>query len=321
MLTLVLQVLRERFHVHTIDETTEDRRSHFGPRAWIHRRFFLRDAEGRGPSPARVATAEIVIPTESARLNLRVDPNDDETLHVSVAIPFVVATYFSVRTALVDRVAKAVLPKDQRWRSGREVSLAIHDWRVWWSLWMSPDGSDSNEPRYRRGNLAVLWPLGKQTYASVPDGDPVEVQIPMPEGNVPALVKWSKVTRGYKRWPWTTTKRRAEIDPIVPVPIPGKGENSWDCGRDAIYGMHLAEGAHRGTEEAIGEFIASTLRLRREREGSWLAGVPAAPPPTYATAERAALVTLAAFARTAPGSLPHDVEKACELARSYGESP
>jgi hypothetical protein len=49
-----------------------------------------------------------------------------------------------------------------------------------------------------------------------------------------------------------------------PVPFPGKGENSWDCGEDASYGFGCAA---ETLEEGIGKFVASKLRDRGRNGG------------------------------------------------------
>ena len=54
-----------------------------------------------------------------------------------------------------------------------------------------------------------------------------------------------------------------------PIPVPGKGENSWDCDDDAIHSSH---GPHSTVHQAVAALVASGYR-ERTRYGSgpeWL---------------------------------------------------
>ena len=60
---------------------------------------------------------------------------------------------------------------------------------------------------------------------------------------------------------WNLTERvvRAEITPDTPIPHPGKGENSWDCGEDAIHSLTCQAST---THDAVGEIVKAVLRSR-----------------------------------------------------------
>jgi hypothetical protein len=57
-------------------------------------------------------------------------------------------------------------------------------------------------------------------------------------------------------------QRHAHIEAPSGVPIPGKGENSWDLDDDAIYGM--TSGA-KSVKEAVSKFMESVRKTRSER--------------------------------------------------------
>jgi hypothetical protein len=59
--------------------------------------------------------------------------------------------------------------------------------------------------------------------------------IHMPEGVYACTVKLHRDTWKRPRWPRPLRIDRATVEIPVGVPIPGKGENSWDCGEDKIY--------------------------------------------------------------------------------------
>lgn len=67
------------------------------------------------------------------------------------------------------------------------------------------------------------------------------------------------------RWPWSY-KRSVSSNLEVPNPpmFAGKGENSWDCGDDAIYGMGSREITPAKT---VGDYIKRVLEYR-ERYGA-----------------------------------------------------
>lgn len=124
-----------------------------------------------------------------------------------------------------------------------------------------------------RWTRAALWPgrewkfrpelkdrlLGKTLYTKVED-EPVRVSIPMPEGIYPATAIRSTSTWTRRRWPWgRKVSKRVEIKPDIPIPVPGKGENSWDIDDDAI---HSQIGPCASIPEAIGHIVGSALSTR-----------------------------------------------------------
>lgn len=95
--------------------------------------------------------------------------------------------------------------------------------------------------------------------------------VPMPEANYPA--EWQRT-----RYEHHNTKRLGRlrdsvlgirthelvtVEPGKPVPVPGKGENSWDCGDDAIHALS----APGSVEEVIGHLVADALRTRKRYGG------------------------------------------------------
>ena len=64
--------------------------------------------------------------------------------------------------------------------------------------------------------------------------------IRMPEGNYPAFVSVSRVERS-RFMMGTKLSWRFSVEVTDGVPMPGKGENSWDCGEDAAYSISFPE--------------------------------------------------------------------------------
>jgi hypothetical protein len=92
-----------------------------------------------------------------------------------------------------------------------------------------------------------------------------KLKIPMPEGTYDASAKLTRGTWKRPRWPFPLVVMRVSIDIPDGIPIPGKGENSWDCGPDATYGT---TGPASSIEEAVGDLVARTLETRKRRGGS-----------------------------------------------------
>jgi hypothetical protein len=66
------------------------------------------------------------------------------------------------------------------------------------------------------------------------------------------------------RWPWAYGVRESSwIEMPNPPQFAGKGENSWDCGDDGIYGAGSREVTAAG---ALGDYVKAVLR-NRERYG------------------------------------------------------
>lgn len=141
-------------------------------------------------------------------------------------------------------------------------------WRISWSSgrlslehpWIRQDGWDSRDPKWRRGPVhlrIVDWLISRQRCEVVTEPVP-DVVIPMPEGCYRAQAK--RETRTWRRrWYWPL-RRRVDVWLQIPggIPFAGKGENSWDCGDDGIWGIG------GGTvEDAIANAVGSALRSRR----------------------------------------------------------
>ena len=83
-----------------------------------------------------------------------------------------------------------------------------------------------------------------------------EVAIPMPERTYrgTCTIKHEQWKRPRLPWP-SLTIMRGHLNVPGGVPQPGKGENAWDSGEDAIYGMAcpaaIPEGAVRQLVESV----------------------------------------------------------------------
>jgi hypothetical protein len=146
---------------------------------------------------------------------------------------------------------------------GRETGFDCHNGALWVKLWAPENGWDSKQPKWMDWNFNPAdFFLGRHRH-SEQELNTTEGFLHLPEGDYPVKVTLSESTWKRPRWPFIKRQRGVEIVPETPIPIPGKGENSWDCGDDAIYSW--STGAETA-EEAGNRMVASILE-RRERYG------------------------------------------------------
>lgn len=197
---------------------------------------------------------------------------DDHDVTATLTFPHV--GYLAVSLVGVPKPLMAKLGFTGKWSDKREISLRVFDHGIWWSLWMNPDVWKSTDPKWRKGAWHPLDTIfGIQKLSREDKDAPVTVMIPMPEGQYTASVQMS--TRYYTRprWPFEVgpsilfVKQRSH-DTEIPggIPEPGKGENSYDCGDDALF---ASSGPAESVEDAIGKVVASVLRTRMKRQGHY----------------------------------------------------
>jgi hypothetical protein len=144
----------------------------------------------------------------------------------------------------------------------REIQFSIHDWTLWSSIWRKRDSWSRDDPWWMHWslNLPDLF-LGERKHSKVVLEQRV-VTVAMPEGAYEAKAELLRETWKRPRWPWPLVLLRTDVEVPAGIPVPGKGENSWDCGPDAIYGQC---GPAESIEEAVGNLVGSVLKTRRQR--------------------------------------------------------
>src|SRR6266702_6474682 len=220
-------------------------------RAWLHHR------------PQGVFGVEWNIPTRSFHIDLTVGGCEDQ-LRISVACRLF-GLYLSFER----------WPWLQKWKAardshGKETSLAIHHWALWWRVWHDEHVWKSTTPKWRHGTFHIDdFFLGKQKY-TCEYGEVQQATLTMPEASYPVEIKPMVQTWKRPRWPWPLVRKGFDIDIPGGVPIPGKGENSWDCDDDAI----MATGSSAPTIQEALDGLVKQVNKRRERYGgkNWLPG-------------------------------------------------
>jgi hypothetical protein len=201
-------------------------------------------------------------PWFSVELALNATFGDDHDVSGHLKLPVLGAFYWHIN-GIFSPSLKRRLPE------GREISLKFYEEYLWINLWaMDPSehwGKDENRFRWQR----ITWDwkrtlMGRMEYKLEQIGEPQVIVIPMPEGTYPATMQIERQTWRRTRWPWKKVRVSADIDLGRGIPVPGKGENSWDCGEDAICGM----GSGPSVAEAVSTVVKRVLETRERYGGS-----------------------------------------------------
>lgn len=156
-----------------------------------------------------------------------------------------------------------------KYPSSRMLSVAWHSESLWFCLWADPDETDYRVPFWHpcsKNRTPVIHPLdilfGKLEFSSEKlDEQPGEVVLP--EGTYPVQVVLEKRTWQRPRLPWKKkTRISTEVISAHGLPIPGKGENGWDCGEDAYYSVGTSETTLEGAVRVAAEKVLETRRSR-----------------------------------------------------------
>lgn len=198
---------------------------------------------------------------------------EDNMAQVGMALPWLGRAYFGVRVPR--RLTKGWIYQRREWkiRSGYvgawlEVLIGFDDSASDMHSYYSRRRAQGEELMWRR---LALWPgihlklrprlrdwlLGRAVCTTT-KGEDEPIQVPMPEGNYPGRLHREDRVWQRPRWPWPSDRRTDYwIEMDEGVPHAGKGENSWDCGDDAVMG---AGGSTRS--EAIANVTRAALRNR-----------------------------------------------------------
>lgn len=189
----------------------------------------------------------------------------EEAIGFDISCPLF-ATWLGFENPWIYRqLEKITKRKGQKYTDGRQIGVSFHGGTFWFSLWETPMESSSSDPKWWKFNFNAMdffFGRFKHNLEILKEG---QTTIAMPEGAYAANYKIEKRTWNRPRWPFK--KEHTSIDFDIPAGIPheGKGENSWDCGMDATFGI--------GTEwdsnlNAATERIAMSCLKTRQRYGS-----------------------------------------------------
>lgn len=163
----------------------------------------------------------------------------------------------------------------------RTLSLKFHHWALWWCFWKDDDSWSRGDSRLRSGSFDFLRLIKGKHNCEFKELKKEMHVISMIEGNYSVEVIQQLRIDSWERWPtrnMITYEVKAgyyEEDKFIEVPIPveGKGENSWDCDEDATFSSSFS-GKHRKLNTCVDaamyfEHSMKKDRIRRARPG-WL---------------------------------------------------
>lgn len=165
----------------------------------------------------------------------------------------------------------------QKYPSERQIGVTWHDQTLWISLWRDPGESWGHggpsfwkdaRSRSRHMTITPMDILFGRTHCDTEQLGTHEATVTMPEAAYPVQVVLERRVWTRPRLPWWKRERvSADVRSEHGIPIPGKGENSYDCDEDAYYSIGTSA---RTPDEAV-VYAAERVLERRERYGgaSW----------------------------------------------------
>jgi len=199
-------------------------------------------------------------------IGLEFSTTSDSNISFNISVPFVVSLYFSIDRARWVKHLPGVKWNGHSSSGDREISFRIFNNALWWRLWRNPMEGYARDWRDSCFHFDDFI-LGRNKH-SKSDHSSGDYLLVMPEGAYPVKIELYTSTWKRPRWPWFQSVRRASIETEHGVPIPGKGENSYDCEDDALYG-----GTYSATtvDEALQKMHDSVMRDRLRYGGSeWI---------------------------------------------------
>lgn len=151
----------------------------------------------------------------------------------------------------------------------RVFQLAWHDGTLWSAIWEKSGHWSRSDPWWMSNNFNPKdFFLGRQKHSSEVLEEK-RTTVPMPEGSYPATVKLERATWKRPRWPRPFIRYSTDIKPDHFIPVPGKGENSWDCGDDGVWSQ---SGPCSGPDsawasKAVAGLVEAALRDRERYAG------------------------------------------------------
>lgn len=146
-----------------------------------------------------------------------------------------------------------------------EIGFKFHGGCLWISPFQHTMHFSGKMPWWERGFCfhIVDWLIGEPKHSSK-NLEERQMVINMPERPYIANVRMH-LDSWKRRWYWPIDRiKRATIDVPEGIPIPGKGENSWDCGDDKRFGSTLPA---EDPKDAVRKFISSIKQTREDRGG------------------------------------------------------
>lgn len=236
----------------TSQDLNDDRRAWRHGRAW----FWLGGINNNNPPVIGISWS---IPTSFWHLRFEVGGEDE--LGFSIAFGLI-ALWLKFERFIPSRW----FSKELSWQA-RTTGVSWHHGGLWIDIWRDDSGWSKQWGGIHWHFDPMDFLFGYQKHSKQTLYKQVIV-VELPEEDYQAEVEIFESAWKRPRLPFVKKMTRAEITPAKPIPIPGKGENSWDIDDNAIYGMTCAATT---PEEAAQHLKESVLRDRLRYGGaSWI---------------------------------------------------
>lgn len=194
------------------------------------------------------------------------DGDDQRDVSLSIRSPLL-TFYFVLENIIPKRFASKHTWQHATGISWCEKSIMVQVWHSGADCYTC-DGYRGSPKRWL-GWLEVISPadvlMGRRDYQEETISTH-DAALQMPEGAYPVKISMQKWIWTRRRWPfklWPLIKLGTHIEAPNGVPVPGKGENSWDCGEDAIFSTGSSSTTVAGALASLYKSVMDT----RERYG------------------------------------------------------
>lgn len=198
------------------------------------------------------------------RLGARLSLGEDESA-ISVSVNAILFSFYLTfeHWKLEKWLSNATKRKDEQYGNGRSIGFHWTEDTLFVSIWEDPMEWRAVDPLWMHFTICPAdIVFGRRKYAHKPL-DHEKRTLTMPEGGYPVEIELAEDSWKRPRWPWARKILRANIECAGGVPVPGKGENSWDQGQDAIYSLTCEA---KSFQDALSKLHASVMNSR-ERHG------------------------------------------------------
>jgi hypothetical protein len=172
--------------------------------------------------------------------------------------------YFNLEYSPLERwLEEKTKRKDEKYGNGRTIGFTWMEGSLMVDLWNDPMEWRSRDPKWQSFSINPMdILLGRRKHASRTLAKEMRL-LTMPEKAYPVVIELKEDSWKRPRWLWPDKIVRAHIEIEGGVPVPGKGENSYDCGEDATYGLTCPA---KSFDEALSKLYATVMQSR-ERYG------------------------------------------------------
>jgi len=220
------------------------------PRLWSHtgHKSSLRNFRWwlHGPGGWCFNVEWVINLKQTFALSFSIGENDLPAISLYFGLPFLFTLYLTLESKrfrpLVPTVrTKSYVRPGEYWDMPitRRVGVKVFGGKIWFDLWSAENDSSHNK-KWQEFNFAPLdFIFGHSRYSRLNELSE-ETKIIMPEGRYPATITIYTAVWSRPRWPFARRVERVEVEIPGGIPIPGKGESSWDVGDDAIVSVTVA---------------------------------------------------------------------------------